>query len=374
MGTDVKIGLAVGLVLLLVVVAYFGVRGGDQDGMSEAEMAVSDGGSEPVVAKVELKSGQVETPQPEPAPKPEVETRIEDRPVLKRPPTLVPPLVPEESKPRPISPLPLAKPSETPVEPVGEKPSQRPSVVRPPVIPVALSPSKSKTSSSESRIYVVQPGDGGFWTVAEKMYGSGKYMNLIRDANPKADPYKLRAGQKLVVPPLPKTQMIDSRSPVGTGEQDVYVVQEGDRGFWGIAQKVYGHGKYWTRIKQANPDLDSDALQVGKKLVVPRLTGHRTNDPKPAVVVKPPKPVSGAAGGTYKVQAGDKGFWGIAEKVYGDGKYYRLIEAANAGVDADEIAIGQVLVIPPLSEASSLAAEKQAPEEVSGDDGRPVFD
>ena len=54
------------------------------------------------------------------------------------------------------------------------------------------------------RVYVVQKDDLGFWTIAEKIYGDGKHWRLIADANPGVDVEKLRAGQKLKIPPLPK--------------------------------------------------------------------------------------------------------------------------------------------------------------------------
>ena len=69
--------------------------------------------------------------------------------------------------------------------------------------------------------------------------------------------------------------------------------------------------------------------------------------------VVPTGPVSGtttrpATLGTYTVKAGDSGFWGIAQNVYGNGKYFGLIAKANPNAFSERLHVGQVLTIPPL--------------------------
>ena len=51
----------------------------------------------------------------------------------------------------------------------------------------------------------------------------------------------------------------------------VYVVQKDDLGFWTIAEKVYGDGKHWRLIAEANPDVDVDDLREGRELQIPAL-------------------------------------------------------------------------------------------------------
>jgi LysM repeat protein len=67
-----------------------------------------------------------------------------------------------------------------------------------------------------------------------------------------------------------------------------------------------------------------------------------------------PTPVPADQTRTYTVKAGDSGFWGIAAKpeVYGDGKFYTLLEEANKGVDSRRLAVGTVLKVPPLPKAT----------------------
>jgi nucleoid-associated protein YgaU len=61
--------------------------------------------------------------------------------------------------------------------------------------------------------------------------------------------------------------------------------------------------------------------------------------------VTPPISVQTGITYTYTVVSGDT-FFSIAQKFYGDGNKYTLIEQANHGVDPNNLQIGQVLNIP----------------------------
>jgi len=116
------------------------------------------------------------------------------------------------------------------------------------------------------------------------MYGDGKYWTMIAKANPKFNSSNLKVGDRLVIPP--KSTGAASRAATDSGTrtgrsglvvpaagtgQKIYVVQKGDNGFWGVAQKVYGNGQYWQVIAKANPSAESGSLAVGQKLVIPEL-------------------------------------------------------------------------------------------------------
>ena len=47
-----------------------------------------------------------------------------------------------------------------------------------------------------------------------------------------------------------------------------YTVVKGDT-FWSIARRVYGDGKLWTRIQEANPDVDPNNLKPGQVIAIP---------------------------------------------------------------------------------------------------------
>jgi len=162
-----------------------------------------------------------------------------------------------------------------------------------------------------------------------------------------------------VAPVLTPVRPVES-PPAG---QRTYVVKTGDAGFWGIAEKMYGHGKHWPLIANANPGVEHNRLQVGQKLVIPPLPAARPT----AGVSRTPVAPTGRAGRTYKVRAGDAGFWGIAKSQYGDGKYWTLIQKANPDANPSKLQVGQVLVIPPLpSRASPAAAPAATPTAAAG--------
>jgi 5'-nucleotidase len=87
---------------------------------------------------------------------------------------------------------------------------------------------------------------------------------------------KKKSQQDMVdVPPPPP--MPDSSSatvapmemaPAATGAGSTYTVQKGDT-LWSIAQRIYGDGKKWQSIAQANGNLDPRQLKVGQTLTLP---------------------------------------------------------------------------------------------------------
>ncbi|MCK4602235.1 MAG: LysM peptidoglycan-binding domain-containing protein, partial [Phycisphaerae bacterium] len=170
--------------------------------------------------------------------------------------------------------------------------------------------------------YVVKEGDAGFWGISLKVYRHGKHWPIIANANPDADPRRLRAGQILKIPPLPqRTAIRPAAEQYGQltptiGGKNIYVVKEGDAGFWGISQRLFGDGKYWKLIEDENPGLDSTSLKPGQKLIIP---------PKPSTTTVERLPVRGEDGATYTVQSGDT-LSAISQRHYGNSRYWALIQ------------------------------------------------
>ena len=141
-----------------------------------------------------------------------------------------------------------------------------------------------------------------------------------------------------------------------------YTVQEGET-LWSIAEKSYGDGYAWVEIAKANNITDSNSLEKGQKLIIPKITPTKsqamaqvspTAAPTEVVVptatptaVSTPTPVVTNApvaqagtekgmedvqvmqkitGTTYTVVYGDN-LWDIAVRAYGDG--YRWVEIAK---------------------------------------------
>lgn len=231
--------------------------------------------------------------------------------------------------------------------------------------------------------YTVKENDQGFWAVSEHVYGDGKHWALIAQANPKADSCRLRAGQTLTIPPLPKAaDPLIARLGGGAGKppngQVVassdgtrhYYVQDGDAGFWAVSAKAYGNGKYWALIAKANPNVNSLNLKAGQKIIVPPLptsvtSGGRTTGTGAAL--KPGEK-------WYTVVEGDAGFWDVAKKEYGSGVHWGVIAKANPSVDARTLQKGQRLVVPPLPPSSRRGAATAASGRRISYDGVPNFE
>ena len=387
MRTDVKIGVATGLLLVIALVAWqliFNSNGDKpKDGNSPGEPIAAAPAERPGSGR--LRFGIVpstppvapviptirETP-PAIGPAPVVPSIRETPPAPVIPP--VEPAIPTiRETPPAIGPAPIVPTiRETPpaIGPAPVIPSVRevPVIPVPPVGPVIReTPGLGATTPGVTveETYEVQKGDSGFWAIAEKKYGDGKYYYLIAKANPNVSSNSLRPGQKLVIPakPVGRTEPTSptagSPTPGGVeispSGQQIYVVQKGDSGFWGIAQKQYGDGKYYYLIAKANPNVSSNSLQPGDKLVLPDKSAATT---APAATTLTPGPGQEV----YTVTKEDTtGLWGIAKKKYGDGKYYYLIAKANPKVDASRLKVGQQLILPaPPPEAGKASAGETA--------------
>jgi nucleoid-associated protein YgaU len=150
-------------------------------------------------------------------------------------------------------------------------------------------------------------------------------------------------------------------APVAATTERTYTVVSGDRGFWDVSVKMYGHGKHWPLIRDANPQADPQALQPGDKLRIPPLPVKARTPAAPAgasgVIVMP----TADRPGKYVVEKGDdKGFWGIASKVYDMPAAWQAIRDANPDVRSDALQPGQELVLPARSALPQPRARRAA--------------
>jgi nucleoid-associated protein YgaU len=174
------------------------------------------------------------------------------------------------------------------------------------------SPQVKPSASSSPTVYVVIEGDN-LGTIAKKVYGHSEKNNIIRLFQANRSTLKssdeIYVGQKLVIPPLPVSQMSknkleksssptlleetklinqknavptakDTRSvPQGTAhdsgrakeENRSYIVQQGDS-LWQIAAKHLGDGSRYQEIVELNAGTleNEDSLAVGMCLKLPK--------------------------------------------------------------------------------------------------------
>ena len=310
MRTEIKIGIAVGLIVAVGAVLYLVVfnhegESGSLTGPSGQVTALPSrhAGSSSSDAIVPIIGG---TPA---APEVAAATTQPSSPATPESTTGTPVITPTFAS-APPAPEPSASPSVLPVK-VGAATTKPAAPAAAPVAVVA--PAGGST-------YVVKKSDTGLWRVAEQVYGPGKgrYWTLIEKANPQVDTFHLSEGITLVIPPVadkPATkggekvvaagvqvpELSSVASPSDTSEH-VYTVQAGDS-WWSIATKEYKDGKYAANLRKANPHVE--VLRTGQKIKLPAINGVKaagtaasaTATPvvKPAVkaaVAKPAAPVN----------------------------------------------------------------------------------
>jgi nucleoid-associated protein YgaU len=145
------------------------------------------------------------------------------------------------------------------------------------------------TASAKPGQYVVQPNDN-YWTISEKVYGTGGYFKAIFEQNRPKHPNaeRLQVGEVLSVPdpaalqksypdlcPKPGHAAAPQRAMPASARMRpgtrVYVVEEGDTLFE-IARHQLGKPSRWGEIYQLNREAlggDFDYLKPGTELLIP---------------------------------------------------------------------------------------------------------
>ncbi len=280
MRAELKIGIAVGLIIAAVAVLYVVFH--DSGVPVPAVSPVTPPAVAPPVAPAASPAAPVETDTLVPS----FVAPASPGPAAVEPPADITDLAPvAETTTQPIAPE--ATRAEGPLAVrFTASPTTRPTVV--PIPPrVSLTARAAGTTS-----YVVKPGDKGFWHIAEVVYGpgKGKYWRIIAAANPQAESTRLREGMRLTIPPLPGEPVTPSPTvtPLASAEERVYTVQPDD-GWWVISRKVYGDGRYWRQLRQANPHAEG-VLKPGQTIRVPPLEGLGSAAPPAPTAPAPPPP------------------------------------------------------------------------------------
>lgn len=126
---------------------------------------------------------------------------------------------------------------------------------------VAAQPARADDPATETH-HTVKAGE----TIDGVAKRAGVDRVLVIEANALKAPYRLRAGQRLIIP-----------------RQTTYVVKAGDTGF-GVA---YQHGVTWLDIAVANGIDPARPLRVGQKLIIP---AQEAGEFPPAKAAPPPAP------------------------------------------------------------------------------------
>jgi nucleoid-associated protein YgaU len=110
--------------------------------------------------------------------------------------------------------------------------------------------------------------------ISKLVYGSSKHYKAIEAANPGLDPTKLRPGMVLKIPPLEQArQVVKQQSADATSAADgkTYTVQQNDN-LYKITRKLYGNGDKQEALYELNKATigpDSTKLKPGMVLKLP---------------------------------------------------------------------------------------------------------
>jgi len=169
--------------------------------------------------------------------------------------------------------------------------------------------------------YTIKAGDT-FYSIARRYNVS---LDALLNANPNVNPDALYIGQVICIPgptPPPPPQTC----PIGTTP---YIIRAGDT-FYSIARR---YNVSVDALIAANPNVNPDNLMIGQQICIPVGTPPT-----------PPPPPSGCPAGTtpYTIRSGDT-FFSLAQRF---NTTVEAIQAANPGVNPNNLQIGQIICIP----------------------------
>ena len=137
------------------------------------------------------------------------------------------------------------------------------------------------------------------------------------------------------------TKKTSPTAPISPTVPKTYVVSEGDD-LWRIAEKFYGSGFNAYDISVANKFDPASPIEVGQKLIIPDV---KRREPTVGEISASSTSQVTYTEGKYIVQPGDS-LSIIAQKVYGDLYSWPRILQANNLLNADQIEVGMILIIP----------------------------
>jgi hypothetical protein len=158
-------------------------------------------------------------------------------------------------------------------------------------------------------------------------------------ANPKSKNPRSNQSPRTAQRNSPKTSKASAKTRT-------HVVSDGES-FAVLADHYYGSQKYTWVLVEANPEVDPRRMRLGAKLVIPKRPGA---EPKVASKARSAastkKPSSSSK--SYTVASGDT-FYGIASRMLGDGSRWPELYELNkttVGGNPDRLKLGMVLQLP----------------------------
>jgi nucleoid-associated protein YgaU len=285
MRKDVKLGLAIGGVLLAVVVVYVLVVSGGDKQPNPVVLTTPDqpsGGDKTVEDKTApsansdqsgdpFKSAPAVAAAPTTAPTASDQPKPDDKWSAALNTGKLPMMLTETPAPKTAAPVASAINSNQPTHSTDVDTS------------TAASLSPTSQPSSDSRTHVIQSGET-FSSIAQAVYGSSAYYPHLIRANPTIDARKLRAGMTINIPPLSEVKVDGTQTAAqlatsaNIDEKTEYKVQSGDT-LSKIALKLFGKRSMADKIYDLNKSTigsDPGKLKVGMVLKLPEAPTAKT--------------------------------------------------------------------------------------------------
>jgi nucleoid-associated protein YgaU len=219
----------------------------------------------------------------------------------------------------------------------------------------------SPTGAAIPPVAVPLPMDGNFKPSEQVPYTPAPPTPAGNPFVPGANPSTLPTTNPLVNGPNPQpTVHVDA--PIVPSNK--YVVQKGDS-LASIARHELGAESRWTEIQSLNGGVTPKNLRVGQTLTLPAGSATKSDTSAPAIAHKtapahasdakksdetkkaapPVAKTTGKSSGYYTVKKGDV-LRAIAREQLGDEARWKEIVAANPGLKADNIHVGEKLRMP----------------------------
>ena len=155
---------------------------------------------------------------------------------------------------------------------------------------------------------------------------------------PQPDPQPTQAPQPTTSASPAPTPSPEPAPVVSRAATTIYKIKEGDS-LGRIAQRQLGSVKFVSRIRELNPGIDENKLQIGKPLTLPpRMEESPAKE-------SPNKAVASGAYRTYRVRKGDS-MEKIAQSQLGSRSRWFDVRKMNPNVDPIRMQIGATIKLP----------------------------
>jgi len=264
MRSDVKIGLAVGMLLVVVIVAYMVIGTGDKKSTpTDTDTAMTDNDTRQTTLPTTVPVVTIPATNPSPL--------VDLTPPATQPSTnSIAVIAPTTSPSVPLSPSAVASASQGDYDWNNLLTGKTPPSMS--ATPGASSPTISAGPKVAAGKYVVKTGDT-LSSIAASQYGSVNQWKAILTANPGLKPSSLRVGQtinlpagaKAAAPSLASGPVVTSSVP-DSGK--TYTVQPGDS-LQKISQKLFGNTSHAKELYQLNKaKIGSSPSKLRPKMVL----------------------------------------------------------------------------------------------------------